>query len=333
MEISGSITPVTEVWAGAKLSAGPAIQPVSLQDQKEHLLLDSGSFDDNLDPEQSVIPADYALGVGWSVTGTGVDVLGYSATVILDSGEVQAGPDGTLEVKIQDSDDNIAFSDWGGGLFVTVTPANDKAIQQIAYTGSKQYIRVIARILVNSAEFGVQITKYASDVTQDTLLTVLIEAATRRVESVCQRKLITQTWELYLETFPDADYFTVPFGNLQSVSELKYKESDGTEEIMTVTTDYLVDSDNDPGRIVLPYGVSWPSFTPYPINPITLTFICGYGAATADVEPRIKTAIKMLVEDTFNHRDSVHELMSGGNVIENKTVMAILSPSRLWLEV
>lgn len=314
------------------LKTAPTVEPVSLQDQKEHLLLDSGSFDDNIDPQQSIVPASHGVVVGYTNVGTGIDVLGYSATVILSSGTNEAT--GTADVKIQDSDDNITFADWTGGAFTQVTTANDNAIQKIEYTGSRQYIRVVAQILSAACAFGVEITKYSSDITQDSILSMLITAARERAETITQRKFITQTWNGYLLSFSsEEDFFEIPFGKLQSVTTLKYTDSDGTETTMTVTTAYLVDSSSEPGRIVLPYGVSWPSFVPYPITPIDLEFVCGYGDAASDVPAGIKTAIKMMVEDTFNSRDAKHELLSGGDVIANKTVMDLLWPYRLWEDI
>lgn len=313
------------------INTAPAVEPVSLQDIKEHLLLDSGSFDDNLDPVQSLVPDSYGVVADYTHEGDGVDVLGYSVTVVLSSGENQAT--GTVDVKIQDSDDNITYTDWTGGAFTQVTTANDNAIQQIAYTGSRQYVRVVAKVLSASCEFGVQITKYASDVTQDNLLTALITAAREYAEGVCQRRYITQTWDGYFDSFPVVNNFIIPYGQVQTVTHLKYTDSGGTETEMTVTTDYIVDSSSDPGRIVLPYGVSWPSFTPYSVNPITIKWVCGYGDTGSDVPAGIRTAIKMMVEDMFNHRDAIHEIISSGTILENKTVMALLWKYRLWTEM
>ncbi len=314
------------------INTAPVVEPVSLQDMKEHLLLDSGSFDDNIDPEQSIVPGAHIIAAAYSLEGSSSDVLGFSTTVILDSGTNLAT--GTVDVKIQDSDDGATFADWVGGSFTQVTTANDNAIQKIEYTGTRQYVRVVATVLLAACDFGVQVTKYASDITQDSLLTTLIAAARERAETITQRVLITQTWDGYFDEFPVLEnLFKIPFGSLQSVTHIKYTDSGGTETVMTVTTDYLVDTVSDPGRIVLPYGVSWPSFTPYPVNPINIQFVSGYGDTSSTVPASIKTGIKMMVEDAFNHRDAVHELMSGGDVIENKTVMALIWPYRLWDDI
>lgn len=326
---SGSVVTGTSIAGG--LVTAPASEPVSVQDLKEHLLLDSGAFDDNLDPEQSIVPGDHVVAAAYSLEGASADILGYSAEVILDSGTNAAG--GTVDAKIQDSDDDATWTDWTGGAFVQVTTANDNAIQKIAYTGTRQFIRVVVTVAVDTCDFGVSIIKYSSDTTQDTLLSALITAARQQVEAITQRKLITQTWEIFMDTFPTTNQYIIPFGNLQSVSSIKYTDSDGTESTMTVTTEYLVDVKQEPGRIVLPYGASWPSFTPYPVNPIITQFVCGYGNAAANVPSGLKTAIKMIAENAFNHRDSIHEIISSGAILENKAVMAFISPFRMWTEI
>lgn len=310
----------------AKIYTEPTVEPVSLTEIKEHLRLDSGTFGDNLTTYQCIAPGSQSITAGYTLYGTGVDVLGYSAVVTLDSGT--NGATGTVDVKIQESDDNVTFTDWTGGAFTQVTTANDNAVQEKEYTGTKQYIRVACRVLLAACVFGVQIQKYSSDTTEDTILTALITAARERAEAITRRALITQTWDAWLDKFPSANFFKLPFGKLQSVTSLAYKDDDGTETTMTVTTDYLVDSDSDPGRIVLPYGESWPSFTAYPYNPIKCRFVCGYGATSASVPAAIRTAIKMLVEDMYENRSARDTL----TLNENRTVMALLQPYRLWDE-
>jgi uncharacterized phiE125 gp8 family phage protein len=320
-----------------KLVTAPAIEPVSLQDMKEHLRLDSGSLADNLTTVQSIIPANKAIANNYTThVGASVDVLGYSAVVNFDSGTNGAG--GIVDVKVQESDDNTTWTDWATGAFTTVTTANDNAIYEKTYTGAKQYIRAVAKVQTATCDFGVSILKYSSDTTEDTLLTALITAARQQVEAITQRQLITATWDAYLDEFPGKDFIPLPFGNLQDsatspsvVPVLTYRDSAGTPTTMVVTTDYLVELNGEmPGRIVLPYGAAWPSpSTLYPSNPITIRFSCGYGSTAASVPRGIVTAIKMIAEDLFNNRSAVH-VQAVGAVTENKAVLALLYPFRLW---
>jgi uncharacterized phiE125 gp8 family phage protein len=122
------------------------------------------------------------------------------------------------------------------------------------------------------------------------------------VEGETNRKLLTQTWKLYLDEFPDCDRIRIPFGNLQSVTSVKYKITDGTETTMTVTTEYLVETNGDQcGYIILPYGVYWPTDQLYPSNPITIEFVCGW--TTAALVPRnIRAMMKLYLAKKYEHR-------------------------------
>lgn len=170
--------------------------------------------------------------------------------------------------------------------------------------------------------------RLGADTTEDTYLAGLITAAREYVENVTRRALITQTWDYWLDEFPPGDYFELPFGNLQSVSSLKYKDSDATETTMTVTTDYLVDINSEPGRIWLPYGETWPSFTAYPYKPITARFICGYGVSASNVPNPVKAAIKLLAAHLYENREM---FVIGQTITKIEFALdALLASYRLW---
>lgn len=282
---SGSVT-------GGGLITAPAIEPVTLAELKLFLRLDSGSFADNVDESQSLKPDNYAVADNYTThVGTGIDVLGYEALVVLNSGT--NGASGTVDCKIQESDDDSAYTDWTGGAFTQVTEANDNAVQEKAYTGTKQYIRTVAKVLVAACDFGTTVIRRTVTSVEDDLLEELITTARQDVENDSRRALITQTWDFYLDAFPSEDYIKLPLGNLQDISYVKYTDSDGDQTTMTVDTDYYVEKNGDQcGRVVLPYGVSWPSFTAYPTKAILIRYVCGYGDAASDVPSTAKMAIK-----------------------------------------
>jgi len=313
----------------AVLDTAPAIYPVTLADVKMQLYLDSGTFADNVTSTQSIAPGSHAIAAAYSLVGTGVDVLGHDTIVLLESGTNGAGA--SVACKIQESDDNITFTDWTGGAFTQVTEANDNATQDIAYTGVKQYVRVVCTVAVDACSFGVSMVENAAIFAVDTLLTNLIISATEWAESYTKRRFINQIWNYYLDKFPAGDAIVLPFGNLQSTGlSIKYKDTDGAETTMTLTTDYLVETNGaNYGRIVLPYGETWPSDVLYPSNPIAIKFMCGYGAVATSVPYRAKAAILRLVAKMYESRG---EDILGQTVHEDVVVTNLLYPIRLWGE-
>ncbi len=308
------------------LYSPPAAEPVSLQEIKNHLRLDSGSFADNVDVTQSIAPGAHSVGTDYDLIGSAVDVLNYETIINFVSGTNGAG--GTVDVKIQESDDNVTFTDWSGGAFTQVTTDNDNAIYEKEYTGTKQYIRAVANVLVAACSFSVNVVRHNTESNEDAYLTALLQLARQYVEDVTYRKLITQTWDMYLDEFPsDKTYITLPFGSLDSVTHVNYTDSDGTETTMTADTDYFVETNGDgEGRVVLPYGVSWPSFTAYSSNPIVIRFVCGYGATGASVPECFKAAIKLLTADWYENRAA----QTDKPLSENKAVAALLAVRRLF---
>lgn len=268
---------------------------------------------------------------GYYLIGAAVDVLGKTAVVNLNAGTVGAG--GTVDAKIQESDDGTTWVDVTSGAFTQVTAANDNAVQEKAYTGAKRYIRVVAKVLVAACEFGVDVIVNAATVADEDLLTALIQAAREHVEDATGRRLLTQTWDFYLQEWPRGKSIRLPYGNLQngvgSEPVVSWKDDDGTETILTAGTDYLVETNGEEcGYITLPYGGTWPSGTLYPSNPIKIRFTCGWTAA-ASIPSKIRTAVKMVAADLYENRG---EAVIGQTVSEDKTVDRLLASSRLWGE-
>jgi uncharacterized phiE125 gp8 family phage protein len=179
---------------------------------------------------------------------------------------------------------------------------------------------------------------------EDEYLENLITTARQQVEDDTGRKLITQTWDYFLDGFGNkcftygGDYYRdycsgqgikLPFGNLQSVTYVKYKDSSGTETTMTVTTDYLVETNGDQcGRIVLPFAHVWPTVVLYPSNPISIRFICGYGDAT-DVPEKLKQAIKRLCSIMYEDRG---EMQYSTKSVEDTFYQRLINSTRLFDE-
>jgi len=132
-------------------------------------------------------------------------------------------------------------------------------------------------------------------------LTTVLYAARKHIEDITGRQLMPATWDYSIQGWPSRDAIKLPFGNLVSVTSVKWKDEDGTETTLAVTTDYLVETNGEAcGRVVLPDGETWPSGTLYPSNPITIRYVCGYTSA-ANVPSMLKVAIKFAAQNFWQH--------------------------------
>lgn len=146
---------------------------------------------------------------------------------------------------------------------------------------------------------------FSGDTTEDALITNFITVSREYCENFTGRGLASQTLEAFGDEFPSSNMVELPSPPLQSVTSVKYTDSDGTETTMTPTTDYIVDTSSNIGRIVLPYGKSWPLFIPYSVNPIKIRYVAGYTTAPK----AIKQAMLLLIGHWYANREATGEAM------------------------
>lgn len=156
---------------------------------------------------------------------------------------------------------------------------------------------------ISTKEVKDQINMAYANTDHDKTIESISLAVTRITERLLQRKLLTQTWDVFFKDWPAlVDYIELPFGALSSVSFIKYTDSDGDEFTWTAAS-YIVDTNMDPGRVVLGYNANWPSTVLYPTDtPIAIRIVCGYGASPNLVPDEIKTGMKILAEEMFENR-------------------------------
>ncbi len=121
----------------------------------------------------------------------------------------------------------------------------------------------------------------------DIVIDRFIREAREEAEGETKRAIMTQTWELALALFPAE--IVVPLPPLQSVTSIKYIDTDGAEQTLAAT-EYEIDAFSEPARIRPAYGKSWPS-TRDVYNAVKIRFVAGYAGA-ADVTPPVPEGIK-----------------------------------------
>ena len=271
-----------------KVSTPVATEPITLAEVKRHLRI----YDDGYNDTQSETITTRAIGAS-VVTGSSVDIQGCEATVWVNVGIVAAG--GLLDVAIHHSDDNITFALWDSFAQISAAGSVSKA-----YTGGKRYIKAIATITVNTITFGVNVQTLAGDPVTDAELSNMITRAREDAEEMTRLAFAPQTLEIGRDSFPSKDSMNLPRPPLTSVTTFDTYDSAGTKTTLTVTTQYLVDADSTPGRVVLPYGKTWPTNADYPVNPIRIKYVCGY----TTLPQRLKTILLYHVGLLYKFRDT-----------------------------
>lgn len=300
------------------LKTAPTTEPISLTEAKNYLRLDAASGASDITEYQSIIPATKAIG---AYAGDKVTVSGYSASIVINSGTI-AGV-GTLIIKLQDSNDDITWTDVY--TFTTINAANDNAIYTYEYTGQKTYVRAYATVALDTATFGVNINILVGDTAENAYITALIVAARKFCENYQNRAYITQAWELSLDYF-DNEIIEIPKGRLQTIDSITYK--DYTAVTATIpNTEYVYSTRGILGRLTPAYGKTWPVFTPYPLDAVVITFTCGYGSA-ANVPETVKQAMYLLISHWYENRLPLADKMTVSDEL-NFTISALLWQERI----
>jgi uncharacterized phiE125 gp8 family phage protein len=186
--------------------------------------------------------------------------------------------------------------------FSIITPASLKAltVQEV-----KDYLRVDS-----------------SD--EDTLLGVLIDAATQIGEHYLGRFLLTTVIEEFYDFFPVYKTGVNPFrgdknivylsrGPVQSIAHVKYIDGNGSEQTVSAS-DYNTDLVSEPARIMPEEG--WQA-TKDTVNAVIVRYTCGYTQAS-DVPANIKVALLLIISEMYEKRvDSVHRLPTASEHLLN----------------
>lgn len=142
----------------------------------------------------------------------------------------------------------------------------------------------------------------------DSYLSALIAAARDLCERTTGRAFINQTWALKLDYFRDpwtlsSAAIHLPRPPLSSVTSITYVDTEGVTQTLDASY-YDVDTASDPGRVLLGYNDTWPSTRTIP-QAVTITYVAGYGAASASVPDIYRQAIKLLAAHWYENREQV----------------------------
>ncbi len=160
---------------------------------------------------------------------------------------------------------------------------------------------------------------------EDTLIGALIVAARRMAEHQTQRALITQTWELTLDAFPDAE-IRLDKPKVLSIVSVKYLDAAGVLQTLDPAA-YALDATTKPG-FVMPVS-SWPS-TYAGANAVRVRFTAGYGPAASDVPADVVAWIQMQIATLYRNREAFAVGYSVAD-LPNRFVDGLLDAERVYL--
>lgn len=154
----------------------------------------------------------------------------------------------------------------------------------------------------------------------DSLITILIQAARETIEQKTNRSLITQTRTMKMDYFPrnygygykqDWAAITLPFGPVSSITSVKYYDEDEVQQTLSSTL-YWVDSNSGVPKVVV--KDSWPSTYTMP-NAVEIIYVAGYGSASSNVPKALKHAMYLIIGHLYENREQAgkiqHELPFG----------------------
>jgi len=137
-----------------------------------------------------------------------------------------------------------------------------------------------------------------------------ITAARKEAENRIGRAVMPQTFKLFLDNFSTSILLPVaPLSTASGDVVITFLDSVSGDSTTLGSSVYRVDSDSEPGRIILDYEQEWPEV--YPVrNAVQVQFVAGYKLNTA-VTPAtntcpeaIKTWLKMRVASLYENREA-----------------------------
>ena len=161
-------------------------------------------------------------------------------------------------------------------------------------------------------------------------IAAMITTARMDAEHRLQRTLITTTWRLTLDAFPDFctghkdGAIRLPMGRTLSVASVKYVDAAGT--LQTLASDqYLVDTSGDTARITPAYGLSWPSMR-VQTGAVQVQYTAGYGSTAASVPAPIASWIKLALTDLYGQRGR----SSDRPMVPHQFADGLLGGDKIW---
>lgn len=188
---------------------------------------------------------------------------------------------------------------------------------------------------------ALQYLKQNAGTSDDALVDDLILMATEQVEIITEHQLNDATYIQYFDGWPKYSMggsltdrlICLDKPPLQSVTSVKYRDSDGNAQTIT-STNYIVDNVSQAkSQIVFNTGYSLPTVdNDNAVNSVYVEFVAGYEtwqSGVPGVPPSLKTAILVFINEIYEHRLYELEGSITGSLMGNKKAMQCLGSYRV----
>ena len=156
--------------------------------------------------------------------------------------------------------------------------------------------------------------------TEDDLVSALIVSARMIVEATTRRMLLTQSWRLVLDAWPQSNIVKIPLAPFQSVAAMRVYDRNNVAQPVAAA---LATIDASPDRARL-YFSGNPPMPGRAIAGIEIDVVAGYGALPSSLPEPIRQAMRMLVARWYENRGDI-EIDSGAMRLP-ASVAALLAP-------
>jgi len=135
----------------------------------------------------------------------------------------------------------------------------------------------------------------------DDIIGALIVGARIHVEAQTRRALITQTWRLVRDAWPENGRFALLPVPLAELVAVRIRKADGTTQAIDLAS-FAVDTASAPAMLSFVRGAPMPPGQP--VGGIEIDVTCGYGGAD-DVPEPLRQAVRTLVTHWYEKRGMV----------------------------
>lgn len=174
---------------------------------------------------------------------------------------------------------------------------------------------------------------HANSGVEDNWFNRIIKAARIEAESFQRRAYIEQTLQLSFDQVPNFPIY-LPRPPLIDVTGISVFDMENVETALTLT-DFLIDTDSQPGRIMANYDFSYPGISNREMKSMVITYKAGYGSDASTVPDDVKNAMLFYIGYLYDHRAG--ELSYRFNVRESefrrepKQFYDLLAKQRIYL--